>query len=84
MPDGSTLLLTIPDVAAELRWSKRSVDRALRAGTLALPVIYLGDGSPRVRRSDLEMYLQRAAASADDAKLRTGVVLRSRPRRRSA
>jgi excisionase family DNA binding protein len=60
------LLLTIPEVAAELRLDKRSVYRLLRSGQLPLPIIHIG-ASPRVRRRDLEAYLERLATDFADA-----------------
>jgi excisionase family DNA binding protein len=62
------LLLTIPEVAAELRLDKRSVYRLLRSGQLPLQVIRIG-ASPRVRRRDLETYLERLATDVADARV---------------
>ena len=65
-PRGSTaLLLTISEVAAELRVDKRTVYRLLRSGELTVPVIRVGS-SPRVRRVDLEANLERLAADQED------------------
>jgi excisionase family DNA binding protein len=60
------LLLTIPEVAAELRLDKRTVYRLLRSGQLPLQVIHIG-ASPRVRRRDLETYLEHLAADVVDS-----------------
>ena len=60
------LLLTIPEVADELRVDKRTVYRLLRSGELDLPVIRVGS-SPRVRRLDLEQHLARLAADEEEA-----------------
>jgi len=60
------LLLTIPEVADELRVDKRTVYRLLRSGELDLPVIHVGS-SPRVRRLDLEQHLARLAADEEEA-----------------
>ena len=65
-PASSTpLLLTIPEVADELRVDKRTVYRLLRSGELDLPVIRVGS-SPRVRRLDLEQHLARLAADEEE------------------
>jgi excisionase family DNA binding protein len=54
-------LLTIPEVAEELRVDKRTIYRLLKAGDLPLQVLRIGQSS-RVRRADLEQYLERLAA----------------------
>jgi excisionase family DNA binding protein len=59
------MLLTISEVAAELRVDKRTVYRLLRSGELAIAVIRVGS-SPRVRRVDLEAHLARLAADQDE------------------
>ena len=64
--DGARLLLTIPELAAELRVDKRTVYRLLKAGKLQLQIVHIGE-SPRVRRADLEAYLERLAADTADA-----------------
>jgi excisionase family DNA binding protein len=64
------LLLTIPEVAAELRLDKRTVYRLVRSGQLPLQVIHIG-ASPRVRRRDLEDYLERLATDMADARAPT-------------
>jgi excisionase family DNA binding protein len=77
------LLLTIPEVADELRVDKRTVYRLLRSGELDLPVIHVGS-SPRVRRLDLEQHLARLAADEEEAAAarrdRAALLLRSRRR----
>ena len=60
------MLLTIPEVADELRVDKRTVYRLLRSGELDLPVTRVGS-SPRVRRLDLEQHLARLAADEEEA-----------------
>jgi excisionase family DNA binding protein len=60
------LLLTIPELAAELRVVKRTVYRLLKAGQLPLQIVHIGH-SPRVRRVDVEAYLERLATDAADA-----------------
>jgi len=62
------LLLTIPELAAELRVDKRTVYRLLKAGQLPLQVLHIGQ-SPRVRRADLERYLDQLEAEAQAAAL---------------
>jgi excisionase family DNA binding protein len=77
------LLLTIPEVADELRVDKRTVYRLLRSGELDLPVIRVGS-SPRVRRLDLEQHLARLAADEKEAVAvrRDRAALLLRPQRR--
>ena len=77
------LLLTIPEVADELRIDKRTVYRLLRSGQLDLTVIRVGS-SPRVRRLDLEQHLARLAADEEEAVAarRERAALLLRPRRR--
>lgn len=65
MADAS-LLLTIPELANELRVDKRTVYRLMRSGKLPLQIIHVGQ-SPRVRRVDLEAYLDRLATDAADS-----------------
>lgn len=64
--DHESLLLTIPQLASELRVDKRTVYRLLRSGKLPLQIIHIGE-SPRVRRVDVEAYLERLATDAADA-----------------
>ena len=61
------LLLTIPEVADELRIDKRTVYRLMRSGQLPLQIIHIGQ-SPRVRRADLGGYLERLVTDAQDAR----------------
>jgi excisionase family DNA binding protein len=58
-----TLLMTIPELANTLRVDRATVYRLLQRGRLPIPILRLGDKSPRVRRSDVESYL---AQLADD------------------
>jgi excisionase family DNA binding protein len=75
------LLLTIPEVADELRIDKRTVYRLMRSGELPLQIIHIGQ-SPRVRRADLEGYLERLVTDAQDARaLRVAAALWTRHRR---
>jgi excisionase family DNA binding protein len=60
------MLLTIPEVAKELRVDKRTVYRLLRSGKLPLQIVRVGE-SPRVRRADLEAHLERLVTDAADA-----------------
>jgi excisionase family DNA binding protein len=66
MTELAAMLLTIPEVAEELRVDKRTVYRLLRSGRLPLQILRIGE-SPRVRRVDLEAYLQRLVTDATDA-----------------
>ena len=61
-----TTLLTIPELADELRVDKRTVYRLLKSGQLPLQIIHIGQ-SPRVRRVDLKTHLARLASDAADA-----------------
>lgn len=54
-----TLLLTINEVAAQLRVSRATVYRRL-LDTKAITPVRIGS-SPRIRRSDLDAYLRRAS-----------------------
>ncbi len=50
------LLLTLDEVAEALSFDRRTVERMIAAGTL--PAVYPRPRSPRVRRSDLESYVE--------------------------
>jgi excisionase family DNA binding protein len=85
--DTARLLLTIPELAAELRIDKRTVYRLLKAGELPIQVLRVGQ-SPRVRRADLEHYLEQlseqAAAEGAERTRRTAAMVwgsTGRPRR---
>jgi excisionase family DNA binding protein len=52
-----TLLLTIPEVAEQLRVSKRTVERLISAGRI--PVVRVASQRRFVRRTDLESYVER-------------------------
>jgi excisionase family DNA binding protein len=54
------------ELADQLRVDKRTVYRLLRSGKLPLQIVHIGE-SPRVRRVDLEQYLERLALDAADA-----------------
>jgi excisionase family DNA binding protein len=78
------LLLTIPEVADELRIDKRTVYRLMRSGELPLQIIHIGQ-SPRVRRADLEGYLERLVTDAQDGgALRVAAAQLWKRRRRGA
>jgi excisionase family DNA binding protein len=62
--DTSRLLLTIPEVAAELRVDKRTVYRLLKTGDLPLQVLRIGQSS-RIRRADLERYVELLVAQQE-------------------
>jgi excisionase family DNA binding protein len=83
--DTSRLLLTIPELAEELRVDRRTVYRLLKAGDLPLQVLRIGQGS-RVRRSDLEQYLEQlatdSAAETTERRRRAEALNWSRGRRR--
>jgi excisionase family DNA binding protein len=51
------LLLTIPELAAELRVHRGTVYRLLQRGQLPIPMLKLGSKEVRVRRVDVEAYL---------------------------
>lgn len=51
----SNLLMTLDDVAGALAFDRRTIERMISAGTL--PVVYPRPRSPRVRRTDLESYV---------------------------
>lgn len=51
----SKLLLTLDEVAEALAFDRRTIERMASAGTL--PVVYPRPRSPRVRRADLESYV---------------------------
>jgi excisionase family DNA binding protein len=82
----STVLLTIPELADQLRIDKRTVNRLLKTGRLPLPIVHIG-ASPRIRRIDLDRYLEKLtndAADADQARRSAAVaLLRSSPRKRA-
>jgi excisionase family DNA binding protein len=61
MPDqpGSDRLLTIPETAQQLRWSRAWVYQSIRSG--ALPSILLGPKSRRVRERDLAAFIEARA-----------------------
>jgi excisionase family DNA binding protein len=63
-PPQSQMLMTIPEVADELRVDQRTIYRLLRSGELPLQVLYIGRSS-RVRRADLERYLTELAEHAE-------------------
>lgn len=49
------LLLTLDEVAEALAFDRRTIERMIAAGTL--PAVYPRPRSPRVRRCDLESYV---------------------------
>jgi excisionase family DNA binding protein len=82
---GARLLLTIPELAAELRVDKRTVYRLLKAGELPLQVLRIGQ-SPRVRRVDVERYLaqltERAEAESAERQRQMASLMWGRAKRR--
>lgn len=56
--------MTMREVADELRVDERSIYRMLRSGELPLQVLHIGRSS-RVRRADLERYLDQLAERAE-------------------
>lgn len=50
------LLLTLDEVAEALAFDRRTIERMIAAGTL--PAVYPRPRSPRVRRGDLESYVE--------------------------
>jgi excisionase family DNA binding protein len=58
------MLMTIPEVGAELRIDRATVYRLLRRGDLPLPLVRIGS-SVRVRVADLERYLEQLAEAAE-------------------
>jgi excisionase family DNA binding protein len=56
----TSVLLTLDEVAEELRCSRRTVYRLIAQRRGGLPVVTLTKGGPmRVKRSDLERYIER-------------------------
>lgn len=51
------------DLAAWVRCSTRQVELMVKAGKLPQP-FYIGDASPRWRRSDIESWIERLAKEA--------------------
>ena len=60
------LLLTIRELADELRLDQRTVYRHLKEGKLPIRILRIGQ-SPRVRRADLERYLTELAEQTEAA-----------------
>jgi excisionase family DNA binding protein len=54
-------LMTVPEVAAELRLSRDSIDRRIKTGQLRAVKLGAAHNSPvRVRQSELERYVEKS------------------------